>query len=75
MQAPHWSLKARFIDFCPTLLFEQLKALLHLCQHSAGQSTAHIIRSLSSDHKNENDGNTSLVKETYVMVQNYCLCF
>ncbi|XP_012555264.2 rab3 GTPase-activating protein catalytic subunit isoform X1 [Hydra vulgaris] len=58
MQAPHWSLKARFMDFCPTLLFEQVKALLHLCHHSSGYNTAQILR---TSHRN--DQNNELTSE------------
>lgn len=54
LHAPRWSLKARNVDFYPTLVFQHLHALLKLCQQSSG-STAQIIRSLSKDHKTGED--------------------
>ncbi|XP_057303709.1 rab3 GTPase-activating protein catalytic subunit-like isoform X2 [Hydractinia symbiolongicarpus] len=54
LHAPRWSLKARNVDFCPTLVFQHLHALLKLCQQTS-DSTAQIIRSLSKDHNTGED--------------------
>ena len=55
--APQWWLKVRCCETSDVVLYEHLKSLLQLCKQSS-DTTAQIIRSLSTDNNDDIDGIT-----------------